>query len=390
MSVTAPQGFAASGVAAGLKASGRPDLGLLVAEAPAAAAGAFTTNAFPAAPVVVSRRHLRAGRARAVVVNSGQANAGTGAEGLADAEETCREAAVALGVRPEEVLVCSTGVIGPRVKMEALAAGLPRAVSALATGGGGDFARAILTTDTVPKETAVEGDGFVVGGCAKGAGMIAPDLATMLVFLTTDASVPPPALDAALRRAVLPVLNALTVDGCTSTNDAVVALASGASGTAAASGSGALAALEAALGEAARDLARQIVLDAEGATKGITVHVEGARTDAEALAVARAVSGSLLVKTAVFGADPNPGRLLQAIGAAGAALEPGALRVRLAGHEVIAGGRVVPFDEAACRSALKEREVVIRADLGVGPGRATGFGCDLGYEYVRINAEYAT
>ena len=390
MSVTAARGFRASGISAGLKESGRPDLGLLVADAPAAAAGLFTTNAFPAAPVVLSRLHLAGGACRAVVVNSGQANAGTGEPGMADARATAAAAGELLGTGPGQVLVCSTGVIGPRVKMGELLAGLPVAVEALDDGGGPGFARAILTTDREPKEVVVHADGFVVGGCAKGAGMIAPDLATMLVFLTTDAAIDPPLLDEVTRAIVGPVFNGLTVDGCTSTNDTVLVLASGGSGVEAAPGSRALAVLEAALGEAAEELARQIVADAEGATSTLVVHVSGAASADEARAAGKAVAGSLLVKTAVFGGDPNPGRLLQAVGASGASLDPMEVSISLAGHRVIEAGRVVAFDEAACAEALKEREVVIRADLGAGDAEATCFGCDLGYEYVRINAEYTT
>lgn len=385
MSVTAPKGFVASGIVAGLKASGRKDLGLLVAPEGASAAGLFTTNAFPAAPVVVSRGHVAGGQARGVIVNSGQANAGTGEDGLVDALATTEAVATALGAPADEVLVCSTGVIGPRVKLPALLEALPMAVTALSADGGPDFARAICTTDTVQKETLVQGDGFAVGGCAKGAGMIAPDLATMLAFLTMDAVVEPAALDAAVRRAVAPIFNGLTVDGCTSTNDTVLVLASGASAM-----TPSTEALEAALAEAAIDLVHQLQRDAEGATKALAVQVSGGAADADAHGVAKAVAESLLVKTALFGEDPNAGRLLQAVGASGASFDPSVVTIRLAGVPVVAGGVMVPFDAEACRTSLKEREVVVHVSLGVGPGEATAFGCDLGYEYVRINAEYTT
>jgi glutamate N-acetyltransferase/amino-acid N-acetyltransferase len=390
VSVTAARGFAASGIVAGLKASGRPDLGLLVCETDAAAAGLFTTNAFPAAPVALSQEHLLSGTARAVIVNSGQANAGTGEWGVEDARATAAAAAEAIGARPRDVLVCSTGVIGPRVKMTELTSAVPAASQQLDGAGGSAFARAILTTDSKAKETEIHTEGFTVGGCAKGAGMIAPDLATLLAFLTTDAVVEPGVLDAVIRRAVAPAFNGLTVDGCTSTNDTVLVLASGASGVRAVPGSRALPALEGALAEAARDLARQVVLDAEGSTKAIAVQVRGAQDDAAAQIMATAVAGSLLVKTAVFGADPNAGRLLQAVGAAGIPVLPHVVSIALAGHTVVQGGAMVPFDTEACREALKERDVVIHVDLGVGDGEATSFGCDLGYEYVRINAEYTT
>lgn len=384
MSVTAPKGFRASGVIAGLKESGRPDLGLLVADGGASAAGLFTTNAFPAAPVTVSQRHLLSGSAQAVVVHSGQANAATGEQGLEDALTTCGAVAEQVGTVPEEVLVCSTGVIGPRVKMAELTAGLPSAVEALSGDGGTAFAQAIMTTDTVSKETVVQGDGFTVGGCAKGVGMIAPRLATMLAFLTTDADVEPAILDAALRRAVAPVFNGLTVDDCPSTNDTVFLLASRASGVTPEIG-----ALEAALGDAARDLVHQIQLDAEGATKAIAVQVSGGLGD-DAGTVARAVASSMLIKAAVFGGDPNPGRILQAVGASGVPIIPERVSIDLAGHRVVTGGVMVPFDQHACAEALKERDVVIEVDLGLGDEEATAFGCDLGYEYVRINAEYTT
>lgn len=390
MSVTAPLGFLAAGVTAGLKASGQPDLGLLVAQGDAVAAGLFTTNAFPAAPVAVSRRHLAGGRARAVVVNSGQANAGTGEAGVADAEETCRAVGEAVGTDPERVLVCSTGVIGPRVPVERLSAAVPSAMAALAPDGGNAFAGAILTTDTRPKETVVDGPGFLVGGCVKGAGMIAPDLATLLAFLTTDVGVEPEVLDAAVRQSVAPAFNGLTVDGCTSTNDTVLVLASGASGVRAAAGTPELASLEEALAGAAEDLVRRVALDAEGASRALVVQVAGAASEADARTVGKSVAGSLLVKTAVFGGDPNVGRLLQAVGAAGVAFDPHAVRISIGGQVVVEGGRVAGFDREACREAMKEREVAIRVTLGSGAGEATCFGCDLGYEYVRVNAEYTT
>jgi len=389
VSVTAPAGFRASGVIAGLKESGRPDLGLLVADGGASAAGLFTTNAFPAAPVTVSQRHLLSGRAHTVVVNSGQANAATGEAGIEDSLGTCAAVAEAVGGEADDVLVCSTGVIGPRVKMIELTAALPGAAGELAVDGGSRFAQAILTTDTVSKETVVQGEGFAVGGCAKGVGMIAPRLATMLAFLTTDAEVEPAILDAAMRRAVAPVFNGLTVDDCTSTNDTVLLLASGASGVRCEGGSPELAALEAALAEAARDLVHQIQVDAEGATKAVAVQVTGG-LGGDAASVARAVASSMLVKTAVFGGDPNPGRILQAVGASGVPIIPERVSIDLAGHRVVTGGVMVSFDEHVCAEALKERDVAIEVDLGLGDEQATAFGCDLGYEYVRINAEYTT
>jgi glutamate N-acetyltransferase/amino-acid N-acetyltransferase len=376
----------ASGVSAGLKASGRPDLGLLVSESPASAAALFTRNAFPAAPVQIGRRRLAAGAARAVVVNSGQANAGTGPEGLEDAEALTAAAAAALGLAEHEVLPSSTGVIGPRIPLAEATSGVARAVAERSADGGPAFAEAILTTDAGPKQVVVEAGGFTVGGCAKGAGMIAPDLATLLVFLTTDAVAGPAEVRAALRRSAAPVWNAVTVDGCASTNDTVLLLANGASGV-----TPDQEALEEAVAEACRDLARQVVAQAEGATTTLVVQVDGAATNADARAIGKAVAGSLLVKTAVFGKDPNPGRILQAIGASGVRLSADAVDATLAGLPVVQAGRIPPwFDAAAFVDALKDREIVIRVTAGPGPGSATAFGCDLGYEYVRINAEYTT
>ncbi|HXJ65328.1 MAG TPA: bifunctional glutamate N-acetyltransferase/amino-acid acetyltransferase ArgJ [Actinomycetota bacterium] len=386
MSVTAPRGFVAAGVAAGLKASGRPDLGLLLSEQPASAAGLFTRNAFAAAPVEICRRRLLDGTARAVVANSGQANAGTGPPGFDDAEAVTTAVAHSLGIEATDVLPVSTGVIGPRLRVDAVVAGVEEASGVLHTLGGPEFAQAIMTTDTVAKQTVVEADGFTVGGCAKGAGMIAPDLATLLVFLTTDAACSPALAQDALRHGAAPVWNALTVDNCPSTNDTVLLLANGASGHEAGPDE-----LAEAVAEATRDLAAQVVADAEGATTSIVVQVEGAVSDADARRVGTAIAGSMLVKTAVFGKDPNPGRILQAIGASGARFRPEAVVASLGRVQVIAAGAIPPqFDPAACAAAMKEREVVIRVTVGVGDGRATAFGCDLGYEYVRINGEYTT
>jgi glutamate N-acetyltransferase/amino-acid N-acetyltransferase len=390
VSVTAPAGFRASGVAAGFKASGRPDLGLLVSDAPAAAGGLFTRNAFAAAPVVLTRRHLSQGTATAVIVNSGQANAGTGPAGLEDAAVQARLVSEALGLPPEEVAVCSTGVIGSRIPMDVFTTGLPEAVSHLDGDRGHDFARAILTTDSEPKETWVEGPGYRVGGCAKGAGMIAPDLATLLVFLTSDAQVGPGLVSTVLREEAAPVWNAVTVDGCSSTNDTVLLLANGAAGGDLIPETGPVAvAFGEAVGRVCEDLARMVVRGAEGATHSLVVLVEGAASADEARAVARHVAGSLLVKTAVFGGDPNPGRILQAVGASGARFDPAEVSASLGNALLVEGGEVREDREAAI-GALKEDEVVIRIRLGTGSGTATAFGCDLGYEYVRINAEYRT
>jgi glutamate N-acetyltransferase/amino-acid N-acetyltransferase len=278
-------------------------------------------------------------------------------------------------LNPTDVLPASTGVIGPRLRVEVVLAGVAAAAEALRPEGGEDFAEAIRTTDTVAKQTVVDARGFTVGGCAKGAGMIAPDLATLLVFLTTDAACSPAVATNALRQGAAPVWNALTVDNCSSTNDTVLLLANGASGREPPPDE-----LAEAVGEATRDLAAQMV-----------VQVDGAASDADARRVGTAVAGSLLVKTAVFGKDPNPGRILQAIGASGARFRPEAVAATLGRIPVIVAGAIPPsFDPAACTDAMKEREVVIHVTVGAGDGRATAFGCDRGYEYVRINGEYTT
>ncbi|HJP65302.1 MAG TPA: bifunctional ornithine acetyltransferase/N-acetylglutamate synthase, partial [Actinomycetota bacterium] len=275
---------------------------------------------------------------------------------------------------------------GPRIPMADAVDGAWRAAAALEPTGGGHFAEAILTTDTRPKQTVVEGDGFTVGGCAKGAGMIAPDLATLLVFLTTDAVADPGAVRNALDQGAAPVWNGVTVDGCSSTNDSVLLMANGASGA-----SSSPDAFTDAVAQACRDLALQVLEDAEGATTTLVVQVDGAATNDDARAVGRAVAGSLLVKTALFGRDPNPGRILQAMGASAVPFTPDSVHAILAGVPVVQHGAIPPtFDPQGCAEAMKEREVVLRISLGDGPGSATAFGCDLGYEYVRINAEYTT
>jgi glutamate N-acetyltransferase / amino-acid N-acetyltransferase len=387
VSVTAPAGFTAAGVSAKLKASGKLDLGLLLSDRPAMAGGLFTTNLFAAAPVVLDKQRLANGSARAIVANSGQANAGTGREGMEDAEAITSAVAGVLGIDDADVLSCSTGVIGPRIDVERAADGVADAAARLSIGGGKDFATAIRTTDKVTKETVVHGDGFTVGGCAKGAGMIAPDLATLLVFLTTDAVAPSPTVVRhTLRHGAAPVWNSVTVDGCTSTNDTVLLLANGASGV-----TPAPEALVEAVGAACHDLARQIVADAEGAETTLIVQVEGAATDGDAQKVGRSVAGSMLIKTAIFGKDPNPGRIIQAVGSSGAHFEPERVEATLGGVLVVEAGRIPPsFDPEKCTEAMREKEVVIRIYLGEGLGSATAFGCDLGYEYVRINGEYTT
>ena len=388
MSVTISRGFAAAGVAAGIRRSGKPDLALVRAIVPAVGSAMWTTNRVQAAPVVVSRRHLDLAEPQAVVVNSGVANAATGAAGEDDAEATAIRAAELMGLAPEQVVVLSTGVIGPRLPMDRVLAGVERAVAALEPDGGASAARAILTTDSGPKTAAVTGAGFTVGGMAKGAGMIHPWLATMLVIVTTDYPLRPGEADAFLRPAVERTFNRISVDGDCSTNDAVVLLASGASGVtrdAALDGTFA-AALETVCG----DLARQIVADGEGATVVLEISVAGAATGQEAQAIARRIATSQLVKTAAFGHDPNWGRVLAAAGSAPcdggfARLDPGLLTVSFDGTPVFERGAptgLVPtLGGASCR---------IELSLGLGDGAASYLASDLTYDYVEINAEYTT
>jgi len=392
--VTAPQRFRAAGVTAGIKPSGSPDLALVVSDAPATAAGVFTTNRVQAAPVVVSREHLAAGRARAIVCNSGNANCFTGSQGLANARRMAAVAAEALGVAPQEVLVASTGVIGVPLPIERIDAGIVAAAAALSPDGGPAAARAIMTTDTRPKQIAVaiptpEGE-IRIGGIAKGVGMIAPAMATMLAFLTTDAGVASEPLQALLAEVVERSFNAITVDGDTSTNDTVFLLANGASGVTLGPGSAAWEAFAAGLVQVCQSLARELVRDGEGATKLIEVRVTGARTEAEARQAAHAIANSPLVKTAFFGNDPNWGRIVMAAGKSGADLAPERLRLAIAGVPVVRDGEPLPFDRDAVRAAMCRPETDLELDLGVGQASATVWTCDLTYDYVRINAEYTT
>ena len=384
MSVTHARGFRAAGVSAGFKETGRPDLGLLVADGPCTAAGAFTTNAFPAAPVTLTMSHLVGGVAKAVVVNSGQANAGTGDAGLEDASAMATAAARAAGCAEEDMLVCSTGVIGPRVPLDLFERGLPEVVGELSEDGGDAFAEAICTTDGRIKTATAQAGPYRVGGCAKGAGMIAPRLATLLAFVTTDAPVTPEVMRRLMVERTIPAWNGLTIDGCQSTNDTVLLFASGAAG-----GEPDERELGDAIEEVMRDLARQLAADAEGATKTIVIQVDGATDRVSARALGLAVAGSDLVKTAVFGGDPNPGRILQAAGDAAVAVDPSLFHVSIGLVEVIDGGVVLPLGPDA-KGELEGPEVLISIDLGLGDGSATVFGCDLSYDYVRINAEYST
>ena len=393
--ITAPRGFRAAAVAAGIKKDGGLDLALLVADWGCSAAAVFTTNRAQAAPVLVSREHLAGGHARAVVVNAGCANAATGEQGLADARDMAAVAARELGCRPAEVVVASTGVIGVPLPMEKVRAGITAAAGELAADGGAAAARAIMTTDTRPKEALVEfsldGHAARLGAMAKGAGMIAPNMATMLAFFTTDAAMEPRLLQRALREAVGASLNRVTVDGDTSTNDMAVILASGALSTRAIMEDGkAYDAFRGALGEASRKIAEMIARDGEGATKLAEIRVEGARAESEADRVARTVAESPLVKTALHGGDPNWGRILAAVGRAGVELDIDKVDIWLGDVWVAQGGRARAYDESAAHRAVTADPVRIRVHLN--QGRAVGWmwTCDLSHAYVDINAHYRT
>lgn len=387
--VTSPKGFQAGAVYAGIKKKGDGDLGLLVSEAPCVAAGVFTTNLVKSAPVVLSQKRLQSGRARAVVVNSGCANASTGAQGLTDAAEMAELAAQVAGVPATDVLVASTGVIGQRLPMERLKTGMKRV--RLSADGGHRLARAIMTTDTVPKETAVEADGFVIGGVAKGAGMICPNLATMLCFLSTDASVAPGFLQKALQRAVDLSFNMISVDGDTSPNDTVFLLANGLAGNKPIDERSAQAEVfQQALDQLCIHLAKAIARDGEGATKLIQVTVKGALTQADARLAARTVVSSPLVKTAVHGSDPNWGRILAAVGRSGAQLIESKIDLYLNGNCLVKGGTPQNFFRSRLVELLSEKEVFIGVDLNLGEAIATAWGCDLSEEYVIINSQYTT
>jgi glutamate N-acetyltransferase / amino-acid N-acetyltransferase len=388
VTVTSAQGFRAAGVTAGIKASGRPDLAVVVNDGPLdVAAGVFTRNRFKAAPVLWSQQVVADRMLRAVVLNSGGANACTGPDGFADTHRTAEHVAAALsaaGVEtgPGDVGVCSTGLIGERLPMDLLLSGVDAAVASLSVDGGTAAAVAIMTTDTVPKVASVSVGGFTVGGMAKGAGMLAPALATMLVVVTTDAVVDDVEAEAALRDACSLSFDRIDSDGCMSTNDTVLLLASGASGVTPTS-----AEFTAAVTEVCRDLARQLIADAEGASKDIEIAVAGAASVDDALEVARAISRSNLLKCAIHGQDPNWGRVLSAIGTTGAAFEADAVDVAINGVWVCRGGGI---GEPRDGVDMTGRVVRIDVDLHSGTQDATIWTNDLTADYVHENSAYAT
>ena len=394
--VTAPSGFRVAAARAGLRSGMGPDVMLLVSErGPVPAAATFTRNRLRAAPVEVSMRSLRssAGHAAAIVANAGCANAGTGTPGLADARAVQHLVADRLGVADRFVLTASTGLIGSRLAVDRIASVLPSLEPGAGTTADEAAARAIMTTDTRPKQAAVQvdlGDGRVIriGGMAKGSGMIHPDMGTMLAFVTTDAPIGPAALRATLRASVDRTFNQVTVDGDPSTNDTVALLASEAAGGGELEGSQ-LARFAEGLDAVARSLAEQIAADGEGASRRIDVVVDGARSDGEARLAARAVAGSSLVKTAVHGGDPNWGRIAAAAGRSGARMDPDRLCVRI-GPITVYRGQPLAFDEAAASALLRADVVELGLDFGLGTGRGMAWGCDLSAEYVAINSEYRT
>lgn len=391
--VTAAQGYRAAGIHSGLKES-RPDLALVVSDSLASAAAVFTTNAVRAAPVLVSMEAIQSGAAQAVVINSGNANACTGAQGLADAREMVALVAKALGIAQEFVLVASTGVIGRPLPMEALRGGIPR-LPALLSRDGTSAAEAILTTDAFVKTAALrftfKGTSVTIGGMAKGAGMIHPQMATTLSLLTTDAAVPPPVLRRALRAAAEETFNRISVDGDTSTNDTMFLLANGRAGHApVADGDPELAVFQAALTAVAGALARMVVQDGEGATKLVTITVRGARSTSDAKRVVSTVMTSPLVKTALYGGEPNWGRILAAVGRSGAAIAADRLAVLIAGVPVVEGGVGLSGALPSAAEGMKASAYEIIVDLGLGEASSTGWTCDLNESYVKINAGYMT
>jgi glutamate N-acetyltransferase/amino-acid N-acetyltransferase len=383
VSVTTPTGFEAAGVPAGLKSTGNPDLALVVNRGPLQnAAAVFTSNRAKANPIIWSQQVIADGTVSAIVLNSGGANCFTGAEGFQTTHATAEAVGEALGVSAGDVLVCSTGLIGDQLDRGKVVAGVAAAAGALSADGGPDAAAAIMTTDSVPKTAALALDGWSIGGMAKGAGMLAPGLATMLVVITTDAVVDPPALDAALRAATRISFDRLDSDGCMSTNDQVSLLASGASGIAPAAAD-----FEAALTTVCLDLARQLQADAEGASHDIAIEVVNAATEDDAVEVGRSVARNNLFKAAVFGNDPNWGRVLAAIGTTQAAFDPYAVDVSMNGVRVCsAGAPDRPRDEVD----LTPRAVHVLIDLKTGSATATILTNDLTHDYVHENSAYAS
>ncbi len=388
-------GFRFAGVACGVKESGRKDLALIVSECPAAAAAVFTRNRIKSPSVTVGARHVRGGLLQAVVVNSGNANACTGPGGLKDAEAMCAEAARHLGIDATHVLPSSTGIIGVRLPMDKIRRGTAAAAAALSAEALQEAVQAIMTTDNGPKTAAascrIGGRAVRVAGIAKGAGMIAPNMATMLCYVLTDAAIAPAALRPMLRRAADGTFHAITVDGDTSTNDTVLCLANGVAGNPRITRGGeGEDVLERALTRVMKELALKVVADGEGATKLVEIRVDNARTVAEARKVAFTVANSKLVKTAFFGQDPNIGRFMMAIGNAGVPVVEETIDLALGGIKVVRRGLAVGTRESAAAKVMQRPSFTVRISLGMGEAQTSVWTSDLGHEYVRINSDYRT
>lgn len=404
--VTAPKGFRAAGITAGLKPSGAPDLALIVSDTEAITAGVFTLSEVRAACVDYCRQQLqKKASSRAILCNAGQANAATGEQGWQDALDTAKWLAEELNVAPESIQLASTGVIGQRIKMDVMKTGIPKVVAALSEDGGESASKAIITTDLVPKaialETMIDDRPVRIGGICKGSGMIHPNMATMLGFITCDAAVSTQLWQDMLSRATDKSFNQITVDGDTSTNDCIIAMANGQSRTTAITEAGSKNAqkLEAMLTEVCQYLAKCIARDGEGATCLMEIQVSGAVDDISARKIARTIAGSSLVKSAIFGRDPNWGRIAAAAGRAGVAFSQNDLKIALGDFQLMEKGQPLVFDRPAASQYLKDRAageylvddtVLISVSVGNGSGSGTAWGCDLSYDYVRINAEYTT
>ncbi|WP_312338534.1 bifunctional glutamate N-acetyltransferase/amino-acid acetyltransferase ArgJ [Anaerospora hongkongensis] len=394
--ITSPKGFLAAGVKAGIKQSGKEDVAVIYSVVPAAAAAVFTTNDMAAAPVILSREHIKGGVLSAIVVNSGCANACTGEQGMADAQEMVKQTAELLNISPQTILVSSTGIIGVTLPMAKVSAGILQAVSKLSVEGYDSAMQAIMTTDTFAKTIAYEfklgGMPVRIAGIAKGAGMIHPNMATMLGYITTDANISSPLLKQALDKAVSLTFNMITVDGDTSTNDTVCVLANGQAGNALiddAADPDYLLFAEA-LQSVCRYLAQQVVRDGEGATKFLEITVKGALSFEQGKKAAMSIAKSPLVKTAFFGQDPNWGRILCAVGYSGSNVQPARTSLAIGGVTIVEAGLGARYDEALLRKVMSEKDITVVVDLGLGQEEATVWTCDFSYEYVKINGEYHT
>ena len=393
--VTFPKGFKAAGVKAGIKKSGNLDLALIYTEKEAAVAGVFTKNAVAAAPVIVSREVVKGGKAHAIVANAGCANACTGETGLANARKMAALAAAEVGCAPDEVLVGSTGIIGVNLPMDKLEAGIKAAAAELSEDGSKNAGNAIITTDTYSKacscEVEIGGQAVRFGAIAKGSGMIQPNMATMLCYITTDANISSQLMQKALSEIVEVSFNMISVDGDMSTNDTVLVLANGASGAAAITdGSPEYEKFYATLKEICQELSKRIAADGEGATKFLTINVSGTKTFEDAKTVAMSIAKSPLVKTAFFGEDPNWGRVICAVGYAGIPMVPEKTVIKFGGVPVYANGLGAEFNEDDIHKVMAEHDIVIDVEMGMGDAKATVWSCDFSYEYVKINGEYHT